>query len=272
MATRRHAPPWLFAAAYLGMVPLFAILYTQHPYEFYHSTVRYEPVLSQERAAAAAAIKTAVARSYSRNREPHWRNAKGWSFVVEDFDVLLLGVTDQRASFVIYADLESDAARSTVTTGYWLSTILSGSRTYDDDREKGQVYCVYDSAHEDVEHREMELTELLPWPADLRSTHSHGGMAGHLTLRPSERDSILGYGLTSAGTPGTSGANFERMLYLSIVTITTLGYGDIVPLTPRARLLIGCEALAGIVFAGLFLNALAARTTARLRRIGEQDR
>jgi hypothetical protein len=47
-----------------------------------------------------------------------------------------------------------------------------------------------------------------------------------------------------------------RSLYLSAVTITTLGFGDVVPVTTRARLLVGTEAVAGVVIAGLFLNAI----------------
>jgi hypothetical protein len=60
-----------------------------------------------------------------------------------------------------------------------------------------------------------------------------------------------------AGFPGESGGRRSRMLYLSMVTITTLGYGDIVPLTTRARLLIGFEAVLGIVVIGLSLNSLS---------------
>lgn len=51
--------------------------------------------------------------------------------------------------------------------------------------------------------------------------------------------------------------NFVRMIYLSAVTITTLGYGDIVPLTSLARILISLEAVLGIIVIGLFLNALS---------------
>lgn len=50
---------------------------------------------------------------------------------------------------------------------------------------------------------------------------------------------------------------FGRMLYLSAVTVTTVGYGDIVPLTDVARTAVALEAIGGIVLIGLFLNALA---------------
>jgi len=51
--------------------------------------------------------------------------------------------------------------------------------------------------------------------------------------------------------------NIWRMMYLSSVIITTLGLGDIVPLTGTARVLVAVEAISGIVLAGLFLNALS---------------
>jgi hypothetical protein len=47
------------------------------------------------------------------------------------------------------------------------------------------------------------------------------------------------------------------MLYLSASTITTLGFGDIVPLTSAARLAVSCEAICGILVMGLFLNAVS---------------
>ena len=49
----------------------------------------------------------------------------------------------------------------------------------------------------------------------------------------------------------------RRTLYLSAVTITTVGYGDIVPLTDLARAAVATEAITGIILIGLFLNALA---------------
>lgn len=51
--------------------------------------------------------------------------------------------------------------------------------------------------------------------------------------------------------------NFARMLYFSAVTITTLGYGDIYPITNKARFAVMIEALLGIIIIGLFLNSVA---------------
>ncbi|MDN2664947.1 potassium channel family protein [Psychromonas sp. 14N.309.X.WAT.B.A12] len=48
-------------------------------------------------------------------------------------------------------------------------------------------------------------------------------------------------------------------MYFSVVTITTLGYGEITPATDIARVLTALEALSGIFLIGLFLNSLAHR-------------
>lgn len=51
-----------------------------------------------------------------------------------------------------------------------------------------------------------------------------------------------------------------QSIYFSVVTITTLGYGDITPQTEPARILAALEAGLGIVTIGLFLNAVARRS------------
>jgi len=59
------------------------------------------------------------------------------------------------------------------------------------------------------------------------------------------------------GWPSPNTAEFAiRMFHLSVTTITTTGYGDIVPLTSTARILTGSESLVGTVLLGLFLYSL----------------
>ena len=49
------------------------------------------------------------------------------------------------------------------------------------------------------------------------------------------------------------------MFYLSAIAITTLGYGEIVPITTMSRIMVSLESILGIILIGLFLNALAYR-------------
>lgn len=48
-------------------------------------------------------------------------------------------------------------------------------------------------------------------------------------------------------------------LYLSVITFTTTGYGDLFPRSGCARLLAGLEAISGIVLVALFIFALTKR-------------
>ncbi len=50
---------------------------------------------------------------------------------------------------------------------------------------------------------------------------------------------------------------FIESFYFSVITITTLGYGDISPITDISRTLASLEALFGILLIGVFLNAIA---------------
>jgi hypothetical protein len=51
------------------------------------------------------------------------------------------------------------------------------------------------------------------------------------------------------------------MLYFSAIVMTTVGFGDIVPLSPMARLAVGLQAVLGVTLFGLFLNAAAHRAS-----------
>jgi len=57
---------------------------------------------------------------------------------------------------------------------------------------------------------------------------------------------------------------FKGYLYYSVVTLTTLGYGDIVPLTNRARFVVGTEVVTGYIMLGglvsIFANKIATRS------------
>ena len=70
---------------------------------------------------------------------------------------------------------------------------------------------------------------------------------------------LINFANTIYGFPNTFADNYWRMFYFSSVTLTTLGYGDIVPVTNTARILISIEAILGVIVIGLFLNALAKR-------------
>ena len=67
----------------------------------------------------------------------------------------------------------------------------------------------------------------------------------------------MAFSQTVKGFPAKASGAYARMFYFSAVTITTLGYGDIVPITTMSRTLVAFESIIGIVLIGLFLNSLS---------------
>jgi hypothetical protein len=72
-------------------------------------------------------------------------------------------------------------------------------------------------------------------------------------------DRLLSFYLGVEGDPSYASDYFWRMAYLSAMTITTVGFGDITPVSEAARILVALEAILGVVVVGLFLSALAFR-------------
>lgn len=61
--------------------------------------------------------------------------------------------------------------------------------------------------------------------------------------------------------------SFIQSIYFSVVTITTLGYGDILPITNAAMIFTAIESLLGILLIGLFLNSLAHKYSEREKEL-----
>lgn len=69
-------------------------------------------------------------------------------------------------------------------------------------------------------------------------------------------DNVLGITLNMQGTEVHD--NFHRFYYFSMITITTVGYGDMIPVAPLARSLAWMEAAIGQFYFALILTRLVA--------------
>ena len=56
------------------------------------------------------------------------------------------------------------------------------------------------------------------------------------------------------------------LLYFSFVTLTSLGHGDIVPITQSAKILTMLTALSGVLFLAIFISSLISRNREPLRK------
>jgi hypothetical protein len=80
---------------------------------------------------------------------------------------------------------------------------------------------------------------------------------GMLFLPPETYDRLQRFDSAGTGDPSYASGSFWRMMYLSAVTVTTLGFGDVTPVAESARLFVALEAVLGVVLVGVFLSRLA---------------
>ena len=58
---------------------------------------------------------------------------------------------------------------------------------------------------------------------------------------------------------GEADDRVSSLVYFSLVTITTLGFGDITPVSRLARVVVGIEAATGIMYVAVFIGRIVAR-------------
>jgi hypothetical protein len=62
--------------------------------------------------------------------------------------------------------------------------------------------------------------------------------------------------IAEAGIPITDVAHWSTFLYFSMVTLTTLGYGDLLAIRPAARMFAVLEAAAGVLYLAITVARL----------------
>jgi hypothetical protein len=85
----------------------------------------------------------------------------------------------------------------------------------------------------------------------------HSSTRGTFQMSNNTYAKLIGFYVGLDGDPSYASDHLWRMFYLSAVTVTTLGFGDITPVSEAARALVAAEAVGGVVLIGLFLSALA---------------
>ena len=71
-------------------------------------------------------------------------------------------------------------------------------------------------------------------------------------------EAIYPNSFVQAGAPATARIPRAALLYFSLTTLTTVGYGDIIPVTPAARVFAALEGAAGVLYIAITVARLVA--------------
>jgi len=241
-----------YALAYFASVPIFAMLFSIFSNHFYHSNISRELAVEQLRIHVANMIALDLPEAVE-NAEARIGTPKvGTTFLSYDkFDVKYLNV-DERGdlSFLIrffYIHLKEDGSTKFAEE---LEVRATANQNFISPNSRfGTTFRVYPE-FKNIQHQ---------WQINKNISRN----SWSLYLRPDTVQGIWELREIARGRDPHVISNFFRMLYLSSVTITTLGYGDIVPVSFFARFLIAAETILGVTFAGLFFNAVSLKRKIR---------
>jgi Ion channel len=260
--------PLAFLLAYLAAIPLFGAVYRYAvPSGFYAPYARFEPSGAADNAGLAASLQAALGRALA-GRAGDGLTIDGWRYDPASLHVFHLESNDgEQLSFMVGVAARGLGPRQGAgELGESFRVVVPDQPILRRPGEDGVVYrfpaLVLESDSSPVRDNRARLFAAVFGEPDRL-------VAAPLLAFDADQaarfDSVLrGYRGDALAVSGQLG----RMCYLSAVVITTLGLGEIVPITPPARALVAAEAVLGIVFAGLFLNALAYRASISQGRDG----
>jgi hypothetical protein len=256
----RLSLPLSFLFLYLGTIFGFAWAYYSMPGQFYHSTIEHEASMRDDAAYIKCELSTSVISSY---KESHGGSSilsgDGWVASVDDLKLSDMAYKNRTFSFSV--NLPKQSVNSNRPNGEQAADFVM---TWSFPRDEAGLDTQIDRSGPTGKKLYISFSK---WPNEQSLFKLMGGQVGGDTgcfrLDPEMVARMVAYADAVEGLPGRASGSFWRMFYLSAVTITTLGYGDILPITALARILVSSEAIAGTIIIGLYLWALTQHIEAR---------
>jgi hypothetical protein len=285
-----YSKKWLYLLIYIAMIFIFAIIYNCFPNEFYHSSIQKETSYKQHKVVACAVIKQSLINAIEENLPSEDGNKRNFQYrkntkaddknsIVAVSDYLEYLGNEQIKLFTHVSIVKDHEMIGEMELEFILELL-------DNEWENGSIFLA-NSEDNEVKKQEVFIKKILSM-ADATYSVSHDPISFKLidvkvkeTLavnaettnllkeisKLSKREIPVAIDIEkspyveiflqeSEGIPSSKVDNFLRLLYFSAVTVTSVGFGDIVPLTIRARMLVGLEAVSGLIIIGLFLNSL----------------
>jgi hypothetical protein len=239
--------PAVWGLSYLALIPAFAAGYTRMDGAFTQSTLAREPGIL-------------------RAADQHF----DWQLQDVAYNATRTG--DEERYFVLVGDVmwQADGSNPSLTI-----TLISGGLLFPHtDLECHGVLHSYEDWPTLAPPAEPGIAWLAFEPTDAAGSACLASLAPHihhlseaaivyrhwdLPASPGLVNEFRRLRQAHAGDPTAATQRFGRMLYFSAMTVTTVGYGDIVPVSDNARYLVAGEAVTGVVLIGLFLNAVGRR-------------
>ena len=242
----------VFAISYFLLIPIFAGIYwVCLPNDFYHSTVQFEYVpMNRSATRILDGLQKSIIERISSS--PKGGTCGGWTLLTDSVHVHSLSAHDGKIAFGVSGEMLQETPRGLEQSIFherYAMTLNQRIIAFPKNSEPVVSYMLVPDTPIPTKYPFGEDPFFCIFPASET-------MAGTLQINQSLSNDLNNFASAVRGFPAHVEGQFWRLLYFSGTTVTTLGFGDIVPLTTRARLAVLCESILGILLMGLFLNAL----------------
>jgi hypothetical protein len=245
-----------YAITYLACIPAFAWFYSFISTDFYHETAKHERSVAND----LNAIQEGIERAFNHQIAVQYENSQvvsnGWVLSGNKVGIGSLGLKDGVFSCSVTVIVERKKGHSPERLKGTLATMTFDPFSLPMIKDNGK----YETVMKSVNIRLDGFADFNPY---VMLANPRAGFTGtppeiHFLPISTQLDrQILAYSQAANGFPAHSSGTNWRMFYLSAATTTTLGYGDILPVTDRARMAVSLEAILGIVIIGYYLASLA---------------
>jgi hypothetical protein len=243
------------------LIPFYAGIYTFIGGDFYHSTSQYEPGLHEDARKILQEIRESMRQTFVQYNKAETIVFDGWKLDFKNIKVHSLKPEVDKVSFSL--SMSVDSVSLPMTRVYMQPRVAIPLRRWS---------VAFPSNNQPIDMRPVEIRgassvqipNLTSPPLKVffpyKITEDPDYASQLPLIFPISLDlgnKIYDFARATSGFPKNVSGSYWRMLYLSAITITTLGYGDLLPITPRARFLVALEAVSGMIVVGMFLNALS---------------
>ena len=260
---------------YLIVLLIFSGIYYSMPGSFYHSTIQYEPHISDLKDTVCTKVQDAIRLNIARKNGTNEPIIGDWRITTVLVSNISLKEEYLQAKVYLFCMKIKPIAFARIEIMYDLSISkkpgsntpifqpipkADGTKGVKELEEK-DIFYVRKAKIDNLYYNVDRVYDLPFEMSDVHPCISYPGMSEYCFEAPKDLEDTFPKLIKALqGLPEDEPGRFLRMAYLSVVTLTTLGYGDIVPLTPMARFWVSLETFLGPVLLGIFLIALTSNT------------
>jgi hypothetical protein len=254
-----RAHPLNYLAIYLALIVLYPFIYLNLDRGFYAPYVHLERSAEDDAYHAGQLVQSAWRQTLNERLKQGPVTINGLTVRAEDCSVQQFKVSEDATMRFNASVLWHRPGDGLVPTFFPVQLhadvgALEGSTGYEDQ----YVRTVYLGDMATLDAEEAQLASAT-YKEIFKPVAPIFGDYPRIAMRTADNSHLENFAEGFKGNPKLVSDSYPRMLYFSAIVMTTVGFGDIVPLSPMARLATGLQAVLGVALFGFFLNAIAYR-------------